>query len=136
MGRKPVTAPRAGGGRGERGGRGLHGTAVAGAEGPRAVGCTEVAIRRPGPVSTFIRRYAAQVDEGGYPGDGAAVDLQLAVVEHQLHAAEAHGVDNRLPELLKTLMLEAMAKGHGQDSFGSVVEVLRRARGAEGPRCG
>ncbi|MGV9312727.1 NAD(P)-dependent oxidoreductase [Streptomyces sp. NPDC003691] len=107
----------------------LHGTAVVTAEGTKAVDFTEVAIRWLGTVNSFVRRYAAQVDEGAYPGDDATVDVQIATIEHQLHAAEARGVDNRLPELLKTLMLEANAKGHGQDSFGSVVEVLRK--GAE-----
>ncbi|QDY78397.1 NAD(P)-dependent oxidoreductase [Streptomyces qinzhouensis] len=104
----------------------LHGTAVATAEGTRAVDFTEVAIRWLGTVGNFIRRYAAQVDEGAYPGDDATVDVQIATIEHQLHAARARGVDNRLPELLKTLMVEANAKGHGQDSFGSVIEVLRQ----------
>ncbi|MEW1546786.1 NAD(P)-dependent oxidoreductase [Streptomyces tsukubensis] len=104
----------------------LHGTAVVEAEGTPAVDFTEVAIRWLGTVNNFIRRYAAQVDEGVYPGDDATVDVQIATIDHQLHAAAARGVDNRLPELLKTLMLEANAKGHGQDSFGSVVEVLRK----------
>ncbi|MFE0420990.1 NAD(P)-dependent oxidoreductase [Streptomyces sp. NPDC058953] len=108
----------------------LHGTAVVGAEGTRAVDFTEVAIRWLGTVNNFVRRYAGQVDAGAYPGDDATVDVQLAVVDHWLHAGAERGVDNRLPELLKTVMAEAVAGGHGQDSYGSVIEVLRKGNGS------
>ncbi|MEU3229120.1 NAD(P)-dependent oxidoreductase [Nocardiopsis alba] len=104
----------------------LHGTAVVGADGSSAVDFTEVAIRWLTTVSGFMTTYAAQVDEGRYPGDDATVDVQIATIDHLVHAARARGVDNALPELLKATMERAAAKGHGSDGYASVIEVLRR----------
>ncbi|MBV2367069.1 hypothetical protein ACFPZ0_10780 [Streptomonospora nanhaiensis] len=68
---------------------------------------------------------ASQVDAGRYPGDDATVDVQIAAVDHLVHAARTRGIDTGLPELLKGLMERAAAAGHGADSFAGVVEVLR-----------
>ncbi|MFI1826190.1 NAD(P)-dependent oxidoreductase [Streptomyces sp. NPDC020412] len=103
----------------------LHGTAVVTAEGTKATDFTAVATRWLGTVNNFITRYAGQVDAGGYPGDDATLDVQIATIDHLLHAAEARGVDNALPLLLKSLMERAAAAGHGSDSYGSVIEALR-----------
>ncbi|MFD0206271.1 MULTISPECIES: imine reductase family protein [Saccharothrix] len=62
-----------------------------------------------------------------YPGDDATIDVPIAAIEHLLHAAADRGLDNALPELLKSTMERANAAGHGSDSFAGVVEVLRRA---------
>ncbi|MFD1932425.1 MULTISPECIES: hypothetical protein [Nonomuraea] len=103
----------------------LHGTAVVGADKIEATAFTPVAIRWMGAVAGFLTRYAGQVDEGRYPGDDATVDVQIAAIDHLIHAAHERGVDNALPELLKAAMLRARAAGHGSDSFASLVEVLR-----------
>ncbi|MFI6377768.1 NAD(P)-dependent oxidoreductase [Streptomyces sp. NPDC050546] len=106
----------------------LHGTALVGAEGTPAADFTPVAIRWLTAVTGFLTRYAAQVDAGRYPGDDATVDVQIAAIDHLIHAAAARGIDNALPELLKTAMEKAGAAGHGQDSYASLIEVLRPAR--------
>lgn len=103
----------------------LHGTAVVGADKVEATVFTPVAIRWLGAVAGFLTRYAAQVDERRYPGDDATVDVQIVAIGHLIHAAQERGVDNALPELLKDTMLRARAAGHGSDSFGSLIEVLR-----------
>ncbi|AXE90724.1 NAD(P)-dependent oxidoreductase [Streptomyces sp. Go-475] len=105
----------------------LHGTALVGAEGTPAAAFTPVAIRWLTTVGSFLSRYAPQVDDGRYPGDDATVDVQIAAIDHLIHAAAARGVDNALPELLKTAMEKASAAGHGQDSYASLIEVLRPA---------
>ncbi|MDT0390324.1 NAD(P)-dependent oxidoreductase [Streptomyces dubilierae] len=105
----------------------LHGTALVGAEGTPAAAFTPVALRWLTAVGGFLTRYAPQVDEGRYPGDDATVDVQIAAVDHLLHAAAARGVDNALPDLLKALMEKASAAGHGQDSYAALIEVLRPA---------
>ncbi|MFF8810946.1 NAD(P)-dependent oxidoreductase [Streptomyces pactum] len=107
----------------------LHGTALVGAEGTPATAYTPVAIRWLTAVTGFLTRYAAQVDAGRYPGDDATVDVQIAAVEHLLHAAGSRGVDNALPELLKATMERARDAGHGADSFAGVIEVLRKPAG-------
>ncbi|GGZ15677.1 NAD(P)-dependent oxidoreductase [Streptomyces poonensis] len=104
----------------------LHGTALVGAEKTPATEFTPVAIRwLTAAVTGFLTRYAAQVDAGRYPGDDATVDVQIAAIEHLIHAAAARGVDNALPELLKAAMLRARAAGHGSDSYASLIEVLK-----------
>ncbi|GLW08038.1 3-hydroxyisobutyrate dehydrogenase [Microtetraspora sp. NBRC 13810] len=103
----------------------LHGTALVGAEKTEATAFTPVAVRWLNAVAGFITTYAAQVDAGRYPGDDATVDVQIATIDHLIHAAEARGIDNALPELLKATMERAKAAGHGSDSYASVIEVLR-----------
>lgn len=103
----------------------LHGTALVGAEKTPATAFTPVAIRWLTAVSGFLSTYAPQVDAGRYPGDDATIDVQLATIDHLIHAAAARGVDNALPELLKSAMERAKAAGHGSDSYASVIEVLK-----------
>ncbi|MFE0099993.1 NAD(P)-dependent oxidoreductase [Streptomyces sp. NPDC059009] len=105
----------------------LHGTALVGAEGTAATDFTSVALRwLRGAVSGFLTTYAPQVDAGRYPGDDATVDVQIAAIGHLIHAAAGRGIDNALPELLKSTMERASSAGHGNDSYASVIEVLRR----------
>jgi 3-hydroxyisobutyrate dehydrogenase-like beta-hydroxyacid dehydrogenase len=109
----------------------LHGTALVGAEKIEATAFTPVAIRWLSTVTGFLTTYASQVDAGHYPGDDATVDVQIATIDHLLHAAAARGLDNALPELLKATMERARDAGHGSDSYASVIEVLtKRAAGA------
>lgn len=103
----------------------LHGTALVGAEGTPATAFTPVAIRWLTTVNSFLTRYASQVDAGRYPGDDATIDVQIAAIGHLLHAAAERGLDNALPELLKSTMERARAAGHGSSSFAGVIEVLR-----------
>ncbi|MFF7315074.1 NAD(P)-binding domain-containing protein [Streptomyces sp. NPDC008137] len=105
----------------------LHGTALVGAEGTPAADFTPVATRWLTAVAGFLTTYAPQVDAGRYPGDDATVDVQIAAIGHLIHAAAARGIDNALPELLKAAMEKAAASGHGQDSYASLIEVLRPA---------
>ncbi len=103
----------------------LHGTALVGAEGTPATDFTPVATRWLTAVAGFLTTYAPQVDAGRYPGDDATVDVQIAAIDHLIHAAAARGIDNALPELLKTAMEKAGAAGHGSDSYASLIEVMR-----------
>ncbi|MFF4954516.1 NAD(P)-dependent oxidoreductase [Streptomyces chattanoogensis] len=115
----------------------LHGTALVGAgeiaeetagettEKTAARAFTPLAIRWLTAVAGFLTTYAPQVDAGRYPGDDATVDIQIAAIDHLIHAAASRGIDNALPELLKSAMERAKAAGHGNDSYASVIEVLK-----------
>ncbi|MGW8971328.1 NAD(P)-dependent oxidoreductase [Streptomyces platensis] len=103
----------------------LHGTALVGAEKTPATAFTPVAIRWLTAVAGFLTTYAPQVDAGRYPGDDATVDVQIAAIDHLIHAAAARGIDNALPELLKSAMERTKAAGHGSDSYASVIEILK-----------
>lgn len=104
----------------------LHGTALVGAEKTPATAFTPVAIHWLTAVAGFLTTYAPQVDAGRYPGDDATVDVQIAAIDHLIHAAAARGIDNALPELLKSAMERTKAAGHGSDSYASVIEVLKK----------
>ncbi|UKY47705.1 NAD(P)-dependent oxidoreductase [Streptomyces inhibens] len=112
----------------------LHGTALVGAEKTQATAFTPVAIRWLTAVAGFLTTYAPQVDAGHYPGDDATIDVQIAAIDHLIHAASARGIDNALPELLKTTMERAREAGHGPDSYASVIEVLKGSARAGGSR--
>ncbi|QGV79153.1 NAD(P)-dependent oxidoreductase [Streptomyces ficellus] len=103
----------------------LHATALVGADGVTAGAFTPVAVRWLTTVSLFMDRYAGQIDAGHYPGDDATIDVQLAAIEHLLHAGHARGVDGRLPELHRELMAKAAAEGNGGDSYARLVEAFR-----------
>ncbi|MFB6551652.1 NAD(P)-dependent oxidoreductase [Streptomyces sp. NPDC056405] len=103
----------------------LHGTALVGAEKVPATAFTPIAVRWLTAVAGFLTTYASQVDDGRYPGDDATVDVQIATIDHLIHAAEARGIDNALPELLKSAMERTKAAGHGSSSYASVIEALR-----------
>lgn len=102
----------------------LHGTALVGAEKVAATAFTPVAIRWLSTANSFLTRYAGQVDTGRYPGDDATVDVQIAAVDHLIHATAARGLDTALPTLLKSTMERVKTAGCGSDSFASVVKVL------------
>ncbi|MFF1905426.1 NAD(P)-dependent oxidoreductase [Kitasatospora sp. NPDC058218] len=105
----------------------LHGVALVGADGVRAADFTPVATRwLAGAVVGFIDRYTTQVDAGHYPGDDADLDIHLAAMRHLLHAGRARGVDTALPELLARQAEQAIAAGHGADSYARLVEVMRK----------
>ncbi|MER7514898.1 NAD(P)-binding domain-containing protein [Streptomyces sp. NPDC126499] len=104
----------------------LHATALTGADGVPAKEFTEVAVRWLRTVAWFMSGYAGQIDAGAYPGDDATIDVQVAAIGHLLHAGEARGVDDRLPRLHLELMREAVAAGHGGDSYARIIEAFRK----------
>ncbi|MFE5484986.1 NAD(P)-dependent oxidoreductase [Streptomyces sp. NPDC056527] len=104
----------------------LHATALAGADGVPARDFTAVATRWMRTVSWFMTGYAEQIDAGEYPGADATIDVQVAAIGHLLHAGEARGIDNRLPELHLELMRAAVDAGHGGDSYARIIEAFRK----------
>ncbi|MCX4982711.1 NAD(P)-dependent oxidoreductase [Streptomyces sp. NBC_00572] len=104
----------------------LHATALAGADEVPARDFTAVATRWLRTVSWFMTGYAEQIDAGEYPGEDATIDVQTVAISHLLHAAEARGIDNRLPELHLELMRAAVEAGHGGDSYARIIEAFRK----------
>ncbi|CAM5405862.1 NAD(P)-dependent oxidoreductase [Streptomyces abikoensis] len=103
----------------------LQGVALTGADKVDAATFTPVAIRWAAAVNGFMNTYAPQIDAGVYPGDDATLDVHLGAVEHLVHASAARGLDPRLPELFKTLIGQAVAAGHGGDSYARLIEAVR-----------
>ncbi|MEV5968568.1 NAD(P)-binding domain-containing protein [Streptomyces sp. NPDC051921] len=104
----------------------LHATALTEADGVPARDFTAIAVRSLRTMGWFMTTYAEQIDAGEYPGDDATLDVHVASIAHLLHAGEARGVDGRLPELHLALMREAVAAGHGGDSYARMIEAFRK----------
>ncbi|MFC8504994.1 NAD(P)-dependent oxidoreductase [Streptomyces sp. NPDC057411] len=104
----------------------LHATALTGADGVSAKEFTAVAVRSLGTMAWFMTTYAEQVDAGEYPGDDATLDVHVASIAHLLHAGEERGIDDRLPRLHLEMMKEAVAAGHGGDSYARIIEAFRK----------
>ncbi|MGO4629882.1 NAD(P)-dependent oxidoreductase [Streptomyces sp. 2RAF24] len=104
----------------------LHATALTGADGVPAREFTAVAVRSLRTMAWFMTTYAEQIDAGEYPGDDATLDVHVASVAHLLHAGEERGIDGRLPRLHLEMMREAVAAGHGGDSYARMIEAFRK----------
>ncbi|MER8042165.1 NAD(P)-binding domain-containing protein [Streptomyces sp. NPDC094032] len=104
----------------------LHATALTGADGVPAKEFTAVVVRSLRTMAWFMTTYAEQIDAGEYPGDDATLDVHLASMAHLLHAGEERGIDDRLPRLHLEMVKEAVAAGHGGDSYARIIETFRK----------
>lgn len=103
----------------------LHAAALAGADGVAAKTFLPYARRITGVLAGTLDGLARDVDAGSYPGDEDTVEMELAAMEHIVHTSKARGVRPELPELVRGLLADAVADGHGKDGFSRVVEALR-----------
>nr|8HWY_A Chain A, ancestral imine reductase mutant N559_M6 [Escherichia]8HWY_B Chain B, ancestral imine reductase mutant N559_M6 [Escherichia] len=103
----------------------LHAAALVGSEGVPAAEFAPFATAIFDSLS-FLEEMAEQIDAGEYPGDESTLAMNAAGIDHIIHASRAQGIDTALPEAVKALAERAIAAGHGEDSFTSVIEVLRK----------
>lgn len=108
----------------------LHAAALVGADGIDATTFAPYAQQIAALLQPTFAELAADVDSRHYPGDADNVEMELAFAEHIVQASAARGVATDLPELLHTVMRDAVDRGHGRDGFSSVVEVLRNSPAA------
>jgi len=109
----------------------LHAVALIGADGPggnvSATAFTEVADRWMGSVRAFMNGYAAQIDDGHYPGGEFPLELHAHTMGILAHASRLRGVEPTLPDLYGDMTRRALAAGHGDDSFARLIEFIRAA---------
>ncbi|WP_451916694.1 imine reductase family protein, partial [Actinomadura rubrobrunea] len=75
-------------------------------------------------IAPEVPRIAEQVDRRRHPGDGSALAMQAAAIDHLVEAGRALKVDTELPEYLQDRARQAIERGHADDSFASLFEVL------------
>ena len=68
---------------------------------------------------------ADDVDAGTYPGTEDNLAMEHAALAHMVGTSRELGLDSRLPELMHDLALKAMDRGHHEDGWSRVVEILR-----------
>ncbi|PRZ08135.1 3-hydroxyisobutyrate dehydrogenase-like beta-hydroxyacid dehydrogenase [Isoptericola sp. CG 20/1183] len=103
----------------------LHGAAMAAREGIDATTFAAYARDVLALLPDTVDGLAADVDAGRHPGHEDTIAMELAALEHMVATSEATGVDPSLPVLMRRLAHDAVAAGHGGDSWSRVVDVLR-----------
>lgn len=111
----------------------LHGAAMAAREGIDATTFAGYARDVLALLPETVDALAADVDAGHHPGHEDTIAMELDALEHMVATSEATGVDPALPELMRRLAHDAVAAGHGSDSWSRVVDVLRGRVGTPAP---
>lgn len=111
----------------------LHASAMASREGIDATTFAAHARDVLALLPDTVDGLAAAVDAGQHPGDEDTIAMELAALEHMVATSEATGVDPALPALMRRLARDAVAIGHGGDSWSRVVDVLREPADAPAP---
>jgi 3-hydroxyisobutyrate dehydrogenase-like beta-hydroxyacid dehydrogenase len=73
----------------------------------------------------IIDTLAAAVEAGQHPGDVDRLQMEVTGMEHIIESSRARGLDVSVLDAVKTLGNRAIAAGHGDDSFSSIVSMLR-----------
>ncbi|MEV6423905.1 NAD(P)-binding domain-containing protein [Streptomyces sp. NPDC051662] len=74
----------------------------------------------------FLELYAEHVDSATYPGDVDRLAMGAASVDHVLHTHRDAGVSTVLPAAVAEIFHAGMAEGFAENSFSSLIEVLKR----------
>lgn len=102
----------------------LHAAALVGADGVPARMFLPYAEQIVAILPETLAGLARDVDAARYPGDEDNLDMEMAALDHVVHASEVRGIDTALPEVVRTLARRAIARGHGRDGFSRVFEEL------------
>ncbi|QXE33327.1 NAD(P)-binding domain-containing protein [Streptomyces sp. GMY02] len=108
----------------------VHAAALVGTEGVDAETFTRVGNMWLATISGYLTAYAGQIDSGTYPAD-ATLHTQAMTMDHVIHASEERGIDSVIPRAIKALTERGIAAGHGDDSFASLIEVVRNSKPVE-----
>ena len=103
-----------------------HAAAMTTAQGVSARDFLPRALEALSIVPGSLEGMAADIDAGTYPGDEDRVSMDLAGLRHISATSHALGLDSRLPDALRDLGVDTEARGHGDDGWSSVVEVIRK----------
>ncbi|WP_184574009.1 NAD(P)-dependent oxidoreductase [Streptomyces zagrosensis] len=107
----------------------LHAFAVADAHGITAEDVLPHLSATLASVPDFLAFYAPRIAEGHHPGDVDRLAMGVASIDHVVHTATDAGVDATLPAAVLEVFRRGIAAGHADDSFTSLIEVLRKPAG-------
>ncbi|WP_175410351.1 NAD(P)-dependent oxidoreductase [Streptomyces sp. TRM64462] len=105
----------------------LQGAALLSTAGVKAAEFLPWATRWVDTVKLFATDYAGQIDaaDGTYPANDATMDVHLGALKHLVHESESQGVNAELPHFVQGLMERTVARGFGQNSYASMIELFR-----------
>lgn len=104
----------------------LHAAALVGADGVPAATFVPYATKMLDLLRDTFAGLANDVDGGEHPGVDDNLDMELAFLDHIVHASVARGLDTSVPATPRALVAAAVDAGHGRDGFSRVIDVLRR----------
>lgn len=106
----------------------VHGYALAGKDGVPASSVAPFLQSHLSLLAMVIGEMAKDMDRGVYPGEEGNLAMELAGVEHILHAAERRGLDASVLRGVRDVAKRAVDLGHGADGWTAIVEGIRNPR--------
>ncbi|GAA2286417.1 6-phosphogluconate dehydrogenase [Streptomyces ruber] len=77
----------------------------------------------------FLGLYAQHVDSASYPGDVDRLAMGAASIDHVTHTHADAGVNTTLMEAVSKIFHAGMDKGFAENSFSSLIEILKKQAG-------
>ncbi|MFE6400231.1 NAD(P)-dependent oxidoreductase [Streptomyces alboflavus] len=103
----------------------VHGYALAAKDGVPASAIAPFLKAHIALLGLVVDETAREIDSGEYLGAEANLAVELAGVEHILHAAERRGLDVSVLRGVRDVAKRAVDLGHGADSWTATVEGVR-----------
>ncbi|WP_405661325.1 NAD(P)-dependent oxidoreductase [Streptomyces sp. RK9] len=103
----------------------VHGYALAAKDGVPASALAPFLKAHIALLGLVVDETAQEIDSGEYQGAEANLAVELAGVEHILHAAERRGLDVSVLRGVRDVAKRAVDLGHGADSWTATVEGVR-----------
>ncbi|WP_079086588.1 NAD(P)-dependent oxidoreductase [Streptomyces silvensis] len=103
----------------------VHGYALAAKDGVPASSVAPYLKAHFSLLSLLIEETAKDLDAGEYPGEEGNLAMEVAGIEHILHAAELRGLDVSVLRAVRDVARRAVDRGHGADGWSATVEGVR-----------
>jgi 3-hydroxyisobutyrate dehydrogenase-like beta-hydroxyacid dehydrogenase len=105
----------------------LHAIALVGAAGVTAERFVPEALGTFRLIDALLAdpREARDIDAGVYPGALSTTTMMGATADHIVATSEAAGIDLALPHAVQSHYARAIAAGHGNDGWTSLIEVIK-----------
>ncbi|QCX79232.1 3-hydroxyisobutyrate dehydrogenase [Streptomyces sp. YIM 121038] len=104
----------------------VHAFALAAADGVPAAALAPFIKANAGLVTSLVDEMAKEVDSGSYPGAEANLAMEVAGIDHVVHAAEHRGLDASVLRAVNAVARRGVALGHGADNWTATVEAVRK----------
>ncbi|MEU7690894.1 NAD(P)-binding domain-containing protein [Microbispora hainanensis] len=101
-----------------------HALAVARAEGVKARELAPFAKGIGAILPPIFEEAAAEVDSGGFSGEGNPITSAASSIAHIIETSEAHGIDASVMRAAQGWARRVIAQGHGADGFTRITELL------------
>ncbi|WSJ85351.1 NAD(P)-binding domain-containing protein [Streptomyces sp. NBC_01304] len=103
----------------------VHALALAGADGVKGAHLSPYLTGFLSIMPAIIEGMGTEADDGKYPGAEANLTMEVAAIDHIIHAADHRNLDTTALRAMKAVADRAIAKGHGADSWTATIEAVR-----------